>query len=151
MIDAWFRAKAANPKLTQREFEIKALDRNPKKADGRYLRLILEGKRSGRILVREAYETPGGGMANVFNISMPDAEGNVRSFNIYAEPPPGQARFSRLDVPVVEQRIREHPEILESKAAQFARRYNVKQSDIRTDRFNVHRVVRQRARSQFHV
>lgn len=95
----------------------------------------MEGKRSGRLLVREAYETPTGGVRNVFNVRVRDNDGNYHSFNIS---PDSDQRLSRLDVPVIEAQVANRPGIIAAHTAAWERRYH---TSIPTGRYDVTRVV----------
>lgn len=131
--DAWFRAKAADPTLTQKRFEKEALGReNP---DGRYLRLILEGKRSGRLIVREQTAVPGGGSSSLYQAVFTDRSGNVRSFNVV-----GAGASGGLAAPLV------HDSLVRSGVpsaviAKWAAKYDIDMGDIDPDSLTVRRVM----------
>lgn len=141
---AYHRAKAANPKLTQRQFAEKVLPKlsgkKRKPASGeRYLRFLLKGERSGSELMARAEETLPGGQADAFQVIVPDAEGNERSFDLTAI-----GGRSTLDIPLIEQQLRDDPSILAAKRDEWARRYALKGTDLRIDQFRVRRVRRHR-------
>lgn len=141
---AYHRAKAANPKLTQRQFAEKALPklsgkkRKPSSGE-RYLRFLLKGERSGSELMERAEETLPGGRRDAFQVIVPDAEGNERSFDLTVE-----GGRSTLDIPLIEQQLRDDPSILAAKRDEWARRYALKGTDLRIDKFTVRRVRRHR-------
>lgn len=130
---AYYRAKLANPKLTQREFARKAMPtiqrryddaksaderRKIEQSGARYLRLVLEGKRTGRVNVRQASRAKPGQGHDQFQASIRDASGNVRSFDVY-----GVGARSQLDVPFMETQLRTHREIFDRKLAEWRSRY----------------------------
>jgi hypothetical protein len=132
--DAWFRAKAANPSLTQRQFEREAMGvENP---TGRYLRLVLEGKRSGRLIVREQTAVQPGGARGLFQLVIRDKSGNViGSRNVI-----GGGTTTGLDAPLVHQRLSQQGE-LQAILDEFARRYSVQPDDIDEDDFEVRKIT----------
>lgn len=130
---AYYHAKIANPKLTQREFARKALPtiqqryddakspaekRRIEESGARYLRLVLEGKRTGTKNVGIARKVRIGQGSDQFQATIRDANGNVRSFDIV-----GIGARSQLDVPLMEAELREHRDIFGRKLTEWTRRY----------------------------
>lgn len=153
---AYQRAKAANPRLTRGEYYRKASPTFSARYDeakspaerkrieqsaARYERLIRQGKRTGRVTVEKAYEYTTGYGQDQYQVIVFDAYGNAHSFNIRAV-----GGRSTLDIPLLEQRIRENPEILGRKYAEFAARYHV--ADIDIANAVVRRVQKMRARAE---
>jgi hypothetical protein len=141
---AYYKAKAANPKLTQREFAAKALpsvtkkERKPESGE-RYLRLILKGERSGREIVAKGSRTDAGGFRDRFQVVVKDKAGNARSLNLV-----GLGAKSTLDIPLLETELRNRPELLAAKRDEWARRYKIEQEDFDPDSFEIRRVRRHR-------
>jgi len=150
-------AKAANPQLTQGEFARKsfptiseryhdAKSRNEQKkieqSGARYLRLVLEGKRTGRINVQRGTATLGGGLPDAYQVFVPVAGGGWKSFDLEAAG--GRSTF---DIPLLEARLRETPDVLETKRNEWARRYAIQGSELRVENFEVRRVQRHRKRA----
>lgn len=148
---AYLRAKAANPKLTQKEFARKAMPtvakrwrdaktpaekRRIEESGARYLRLVLEGKRTGRVNVERAVPKKRGASRTLFQIIVRDKHGNARSFNITSE-----GSYSALDIPYIEQQLRESPEILDARRREWAYRYADDFADFDIDDVSVEKIA----------
>lgn len=133
--EAYFAAKVANPKLTQREFARKAMPTVSTRYDNaktkkekerieesgaRYLRLVLEGKRTGRVNVERAQQFRGGQGADQYQVMVRDSKGVVRSFDLTAV-----GARSQLDVPLIEQQLRVNPQAIQNRIYAWRERYNV--------------------------
>lgn len=135
---AYLRAKEIKPSLTQREFARKALptiaaryeaaknDAERKRVEesgARYLRLIFEGKRTGRVNVQKA-EHPAkrrSAVVDFWQAIITDKLGNTRSISLGM---PGL--YTQLDVIYAETRLMNTPEglmILEARRSLWAQRY----------------------------
>lgn len=102
----------------------------------RYFRMIRDGERSGDDLWAEAAQHYGGGRSDIFQVEMPDAHGNWRSFNLSAV----NAR-SKFDIPTIEAQLRNDPDLLDRKVREWERRYDIKAGDLDSSRFRVRRIL----------
>ncbi len=151
---AYDAAKRANPRLTQGEFARKTFptiterygaatsrreQRKIEKSGARYLRLVLEGKRTGRVNVRRGTITRPGGQVDLFQVFVPIAGGGWKSFDLGAV-----GARSTFDIPLIEEQLRRDPSGLEAKRRAWAERYALRDADIGTDSFEVRRVTRHR-------
>jgi hypothetical protein len=151
---AYDRAKIANPKLTQGEFARKTFptiserygeaksrgeQRDIEKSGARYLRLVLEGKRTGRVNVRRATFTRPGGQNDLFQVFVPIAGGGWKSFDLGAV-----GARSTFDIPLIEEQLRRDASGLEAKQREWSQRYALTGNDIRIEGFEVRRVTRHR-------
>jgi hypothetical protein len=154
---SYYRAKAANPKLTQREFARKTFptiterwgdakshseQRRIELSGARYLRLVLEGKRTGRVNVKRGTFVRGGGSPDLFQVFVPIEGGGWKSFDLGAV-----GARSTFDIPLVETRLREDMSALEAKRRAWAQRYALRDNEINIDSFEVRRVTRHRKHS----
>lgn len=132
---AYRRAKAANPKLTQGEFARKALPtvstryddaksdaerRKIEQSGARYLRLVMEGKRTGRVNVEQAGRFRPGSSRDLYQVMVTDSKGVKRSFNLI-----GINTRSQLDLPLVEAKLRDDMRAIEERIAAWRDRYNI--------------------------
>lgn len=151
---AYYRAKLANPKLTQGEFARKtfptiterhsaaksrAEQRKIEQSGARYLRLVLEGKRTGRINVQRGELKRPGGQVDLYQVFVPIAGGGWKSFDLGAIG--GRSTF---DIPLIEVRLREDMSALDAKRQQWAQRYALRGNEINIEDFEVRRVTRHR-------
>lgn len=133
--EAWFAAKVANPKITQKEFARKAMPTVSTRYDNaktkkekerieesgaRYLRLVLEGKRTGRVNVERAHQYRAGSGGDLYQVMVTDSKGITRSFDLGAV-----GSRSQLDVPLIEQQLRDNPQPILTRINQWRERYNV--------------------------
>lgn len=137
---AYLRAKVAKPGLTQREFARKALPtiaarydaatsdaerRRIEESGARYLRLIMEGKRTGRVNVQRAdhpAKVRRGSLRATWQALIQDKHGNTRSVSMTM---PGLE--SQLDIIYAEARLMDTPEgraMLEARRALWRQRYD---------------------------
>lgn len=155
--DAYYRAKTANPRLTQGEFARKSFPtiaeryanarngaerKRIEQSGARYLRLVLEGKRTGAVNVKRG--TRSKGFPDLFQVFVPVQGGGWKSFDLGA----AGAR-STFDIPLVEQRLRENSAPLEARARIWAQRYALAQSELRIDNFEVRRVTKHRRHAEY--
>lgn len=132
---AYVAAKMANPKLTQREFARKAMPtianryqeaktpaerRKIENSGARYLRLVLQGKRSGRVNVEQAARFRPGQSTDLYQVRVTDSKGIVRSFNLV-----GINTRSQLDLPLVEAKLREDMRPIENRIWAWRERYDI--------------------------
>ncbi len=144
----WHEAKARNPRLTQDEFVRRAIPSykvNPIVTKGknkgaaktaaqiadsraRYLRLVLEGKRSGTSLVRQSNYTSPGGVANQYQarVYINDDIG-WKSINVVAE-----GNRSTLDVFRVENNPKMR-EVIKAEISAWASKYHRDTRDAEAD------------------
>jgi hypothetical protein len=150
---AYYRAKAANPKLTQGEFARKSFptiserygeaksrtkQKSIENSGARYLRLVLEGKRTGRVNVKRSMATRPGGQNDLFQVFVP-VGGDWKSFDLTAI-----GARSTFDIPLIEAQLRADPSALLTKRDAWAQRYAIRPNKIDTDAFEVRRVQRHR-------
>lgn len=156
---AYQRARDADPSLTQGRYAVRAYPtiserysrartaeekRRVELSGARYHRLVLSGKRSGRVNIERGAVTRTGGSEDLFQVFVPvSGQKEWVSFDLTAV-----GARSTFDIPSIEARIRAHPELLARKASQFARRYDVQLSDLQTGRFEVRRVTRHRKHAE---
>lgn len=156
---AYARAKRNDPTLTQGEYATKAYptiaeryrrartDEERRKIElsgARYHRLVLQGKRSGRVNIERGAISRTGGSTDLFQVFIPvSGQKEWVSFDLA-----GVGARSTFDIPSIEAQIRAHPELLERKAQQFARRYDIQRSDLNVTGFQVRRVTRHRKPSE---
>jgi hypothetical protein len=156
---AYQRAKTTDPTLTQGRYAVRAYPtiseryhkaRTPEErrrvelSGARYHRLVLEGKRTGRVNIERGAVTRTGGQEDLFQVFVPvSGQKEWVSFDLAAV-----GARSTFDIPSIEARIRSHPEMLDRKASQFARRYDVQRSDLHTGLFEVRRVTRHRKHAE---
>jgi hypothetical protein len=156
--EAYFTAKVANPKLTQREFARKAMptistryDNAKSKAEkkrieesgARYLRLVLEGKRTGRVNVERAQQFRAGSGPDLFQVMVRDSKGVMRSFDLSAV-----GGRSQLDVPLIEQQLRDNPRAIENRIFAWRERYDIEIEIEDIADFEVRRVLVHRKHSE---
>lgn len=150
---AYYRAKIVNPKLTQREFARKGMPtisaryqeaesaaerKRIEQSGARYLRLVLEGKRTGRVNVEKAKRFRPGQGSDQFQVFLRDKMGVPRSFDLTAV-----GARSQLDVPTVEAQLRNNPAAIAKRIAQWRERYaelDIDEDDIADMEFEVRRV-----------
>lgn len=156
---AYQRAKRNDPTLTQGQYATRAYPtiseryrharsdaerRRIELSGARYHRLVLQGKRSGRVNIERGAATRTGGSTDLFQVFIPiRGKQEWVSFDLVAV----HAR-STFDIPSIEAQIRAHPELLERKAGQFARRYDIARSDLDTAAVQIHHVTRHRKSSE---
>lgn len=132
---AYYQAKIANPKMTQGEFARKAMPtiqrrydeakspaekRRIEESGSRYLRLVLEGKRTGRVNVEQAGRYRAGRGDDLYQVLVTDTKGIKRSFNLV-----GINTGSQLDVPLVEAALRGNPRAIENRIYAWRERYDI--------------------------
>lgn len=156
---AYQRAKRNDPTITQGQYAVRAYPtiseryrharsdaerRRIELSGARYHRLVLQGKRSGRVNIERGAIMRTGGSSDLFQVFIPvQGQREWVSFDLA-----GVGARSTFDIPSIEAQIRAHPELLDRKAAQFARRYDINRSDLNVAGFQVRRVTRHRKPSE---
>ena len=145
ILSRWRAAKKADPKLTRADFMMKGSPGKYKNRESAaaYLRVLESGKRSGSQLWARSRETPPGGQADLYQVSVPRGRGRApASFDL--EVVHGGSSF---DVPLVETRLKEDRQALLSKQRAWATRYDIDLGDIDIDDISVRRVRRHKKHS----
>jgi hypothetical protein len=156
---AYQRAKRNDPTITQGQYAVRAYPtiseryrhattdaerRRIELSGARYHRLVLAGQRSGRVNIERGAAVRTGGSVDLFQVFIPvSGQKEWVSFDLT-----GIGAKSTFDIPSIEAQLRNNPDILARKAAQFARRYDLQRSDLHAEAFEIRRVTRHRKRAE---
>lgn len=143
-LEAYERAKAADPSITQGEFMRRGTHDLPigkfknDESAARYHRKIVKGERTGAAMVRAG--TPKGAMRGSFQFRIRTTEGKFISQNISVE-----GGYSSFDVAAIEYELkRNRRDRVEAIVAYYRTAYGQEEQEIDLDSLEVRVIARQR-------
>lgn len=147
ILEAYARAKEANPSLTQAEFMragtrgLKAGKFTTDDSAARYLRKIIKGERTGGAMYREGTQLKPGRGVGLFQFRVTTGEGKVISQNIAV----AGGAASTFDNAAVEYELRHsHRERIEAIIAHYRERYGQEAVEIDLDSLETRPIHHQR-------
>lgn len=141
-VAAWNRAKKANPSLTQAEFVNEGrsragLNRLAPDSASRYHRKIIAGERTGSEIWKRATEPMEKGL---YQVQWRDpTSGRYFSVNLSVA-----NATSTFDIVSIENELREKPKVVADIITRFQSKYWMEAADIRSMRFSIRQVAKQR-------